>query len=64
VAEKSTKIDGRKLSHGTLEGLRIRAVQAVQGGQHPEDVVRNQIATTDSAAPSTATNRFKANHQW
>jgi transposase len=40
VAEKSTKIDGRKLSHGTLEELRIRAVQAVQGGQHPEDVVR------------------------
>lgn len=30
--------DGRKLDHATLEQMRIRAVDAVRGGQHPEDV--------------------------
>jgi transposase len=34
------KLDGRKLDHRTLEEIRIRAVQAVQEGQHPEQVVR------------------------
>ena len=34
------KLDGRKLDHATLETIRIRAVEAVQGGQHPEDVVK------------------------
>jgi transposase len=30
--------DGRKLDHQTLEQLRIRAVQQIQGGVHPEEV--------------------------
>lgn len=30
--------DGRKLDHKTLETLRIRAVEQVQAGAHPEDV--------------------------
>lgn len=34
------KLDGRKLDHKTLEEIRIRAVRAVQGGMHPEDVVQ------------------------
>lgn len=34
------KLDGRKLDHKTLEEIRIRAVQAVQEGAHPEDVVK------------------------
>jgi transposase len=32
--------DGRRLDHATLEALRIRAVQAVEAGEHPEDVAR------------------------
>jgi transposase len=32
--------DGRKLDHARLEALRIRAVQAVEAGEHPEDVAR------------------------
>jgi len=34
------KLDGRKLDHKTLEEIRIRAIHAVQDGQHPEEVVR------------------------
>lgn len=30
--------DGRKLDHQTLEALRLRAVEQVQAGAHPEDV--------------------------
>uniref|UniRef100_UPI00389AA1FC helix-turn-helix domain-containing protein n=1 Tax=Mycobacterium sp. HUMS_1102779 TaxID=3383487 RepID=UPI00389AA1FC len=30
--------DGRRLDHGTLEAMRMRAVQAVLDGQHPESV--------------------------
>ena len=30
--------DGRKLDHQTLEALRIRAVQQIEDGAHPEDV--------------------------
>lgn len=30
--------DGRKLDHKTLEEMRMRAVAAVEAGQHPEDV--------------------------
>ncbi|WP_020579654.1 helix-turn-helix domain-containing protein [Actinopolymorpha alba] len=30
--------DGRKLDHKTLEVLRIRAVQQVEAGAHPEEV--------------------------
>jgi transposase len=30
--------DGRKLDHVTLEAMRLRAVAAVEAGQHPEDV--------------------------
>ena len=30
--------DGRKLDHKTLEALRIRAVDQVEEGAHPEDV--------------------------
>jgi transposase len=30
--------DGRKLDHATLEAMRLRAVSAVEAGQHPEDV--------------------------
>jgi transposase len=30
--------DGRKLDHRTLEVLRLRAVEQVQAGAHPEDV--------------------------
>lgn len=33
------KTDGRKLSHDTLEQMRIRAVLAVEGGQSPERVI-------------------------
>jgi transposase len=34
-----TKLDGRKLDHKTLEAIRIRAVQSVQSGQSPEQVI-------------------------
>ena len=30
--------DGRKLDHTTLEEMRLRAIDAVQSGVHPEDV--------------------------
>jgi transposase len=30
--------DGRKLDHKTLEEMRLRAIDAVEAGQHPEDV--------------------------
>lgn len=32
--------DGRKLDHGTLEVLRIRAVEQVEAGAHPEQVAQ------------------------
>lgn len=32
--------DGRRLDHATLETLRIRAVQAIEAGEHPEDVAQ------------------------
>lgn len=35
-----SKRDGRRLSHATLEELRIRAVQQVEGGESPEQVIR------------------------
>lgn len=34
------KQDARKLDHGTLEAIRIRAVQQVQSGESPEAVIR------------------------
>ena len=34
------KQDARKLDHGTLEAIRIRAVQQVQAGESPEAVIR------------------------
>jgi transposase len=34
------KQDGRALSHKTLEEIRIRAVQSVEAGESPEDVIR------------------------
>jgi transposase len=34
-----TKRDPRKLDHGTLEQIRIRAVQQVQAGESPEVVI-------------------------
>ena len=34
------KEDGRKLSHATLEEMRVRAVKRVEAGESPEDVVR------------------------
>lgn len=34
------KFDGRKLDHETLERLRIRAVQLVEAGEHPEEVIK------------------------
>lgn len=36
---ETTKLDGRKLDHKTLEAIRIRAVHAVQAGQSPEQVI-------------------------
>ena len=30
--------DGRKLDHQTLEAMRLRAVDAIESGVHPEDV--------------------------
>jgi transposase len=36
---ETEKLDGRKLSHKTLEEIRIRAVLAVQSGQSPEQVI-------------------------
>ena len=33
--------DARKLDHGTLEAMRIRAVRSVQAGEHPEVVARS-----------------------
>ena len=35
-----TKLDARKLDHGTLEQIRIRAVQRVLAGESPEVVIR------------------------
>jgi len=35
-----TTLDARKLDHGTLEEIRIRAVQQVQAGESPEVVIR------------------------
>jgi hypothetical protein len=32
--------DARKLDHKTLEAIRIRAVQQVQAGEDPEEVIR------------------------
>src|SRR2546426_9964523 len=32
--------DGRTLSHETLEEIRIRAIERVQAGESPEDVIR------------------------
>jgi transposase len=40
--------DGRKLDHQTLESLRLRAVEQIQAGAHPED-----IATALGMARST-----------
>ncbi len=34
------KEDGRALDHKTLEEIRIRAVQSVEAGESPEDVIR------------------------
>jgi len=34
------KNDARKLDHQTLEAIRIRAVEQVQAGESPEDVIR------------------------
>lgn len=34
------KRDGRRLDHKTLEEIRIRAVQSVEAGESPEDVIR------------------------
>lgn len=34
------RIDGRALSHETLEAIRIRAVQQVEAGQSPESVIQ------------------------
>lgn len=34
------KTDARKLDHKTLEEIRIRAVQQVQSGESPEDIIR------------------------
>jgi transposase len=36
---ETKKLDGRKLNHKTLEAIRVRAVQSVQGGQSPEQVI-------------------------
>lgn len=33
--------DGRKLDHQTLEAIRIRAVEQIQAGVHPEDVAES-----------------------
>ena len=35
------ELDGRKLSHKTLEEIRIRAVKAVESGQSPETVIQS-----------------------
>ena len=34
------KRDGRALDHKSLEAIRIRAVQCVEAGDNPEDVIR------------------------
>jgi hypothetical protein len=36
-----SKFDGRKLSHKTLEELRIRTVQQVEAGAHPDDLAKS-----------------------
>jgi transposase len=33
--------DGRKLDHKTLEAIRIRAVEQIEAGESPEDIVRS-----------------------
>lgn len=33
------KLDGRKLSHKVREEIRIRAVEQVESGESPEDVI-------------------------
>lgn len=48
--------DGRKLDHQTLEVLRIRAVEQVVAGGHPEDVARVQHGRQDGSARSPASN--------
>jgi hypothetical protein len=35
--------DGRKLDHQTLEAMRLRAVDGVASGVHPEDVAASLI---------------------
>lgn len=35
------ELDGRKLSHKTLEEIRIRAVRAVEAGESPEKVIKS-----------------------
>jgi hypothetical protein len=39
------KLDARKLDHGTLEQIRIRAVQRVQAGEIPYYCITNFVAT-------------------
>lgn len=34
------KQDARKLDHGTLEAVRVRAVRQVHAGESPETVIR------------------------
>jgi len=41
--------DGRKLDHATLEALRIRAVEQVEAGEHPEDPSWLTLVFTGSA---------------
>lgn len=40
MADGGTRRDGRRLSHATLEEIRIRAVQQVEAGESPESVIK------------------------
>ena len=35
------KIDGRSLSHKTLEELRVRTVQQIEAGAHPDSLAQS-----------------------
>ena len=58
--------DGRKLDHHTLEQMRLRAVDAVESGVHPEDVAASlgmARGTHDRAGPGdTADHRRSRPH--
>jgi hypothetical protein len=54
------KADGRQLDHKTLEEILIRAVQQVEAGESPEEVIKVVGSPGWAATPSTPTQRSSA----